>query len=98
MYGDPFILRKLLCTIDMLAVSVFRSALCQLSECELQWFEPGFSLTGGVCCGICCVQRGSASNPSCTVTHNLLESQRCPELRQHLLCFSRGKGCQRVCG
>lgn len=40
MYAGPFLLRKLLCTIDMLAVSVFRSALCQLSECELQWFDP----------------------------------------------------------
>lgn len=36
-----------------LVVFVFRSALCHLSECELQWFDPGFSLKGGVCCGIC---------------------------------------------
>lgn len=84
-----------------LVVSVFRSILGQLSECGLQWFDPGFSLTGGVCCGICCVQRGLASNPSCTATHNLLwacGSQRCPGVRQFLLCFSRGKGCQRVHG
>lgn len=36
-----------------LVVFLFRSALCHLSECELQWFDPGFSLKGGVCCGIC---------------------------------------------
>lgn len=84
-----------------IVVSVFRGALCQFSECGLQWFDPEFSLTGGVCCGICCVQRGSASKPSCTATHNLLwacGSQKCLGVRQHLLCFSRDKGCWRVCG
>lgn len=47
------------------------------------------------------VFRGSASNPSCTATHNLLGacgSQRCSGVRQHLLCFSKGKRCWRVHG
>lgn len=45
-----------------LGVSTFRCALCHLGESELQWFNPGSPLTGGVCCGICCLQRGWVSN------------------------------------
>lgn len=83
-----------------LVLSVFRSVLCQFSECELQWFDPGFSLTGGIGCVICCVQRGSASNPSCTATHNLLwacGSQRCPGVRHSSCCVFLGAKDARDC-
>lgn len=40
---------------------MFRCALCHLGERELRWLDPGSPLTGGVCCRICCVQRGSES-------------------------------------
>lgn len=83
-----------------LVVSVFRSALCQFSECELQWLTLGFPW--GVEFAVrSAVFRGSASNPSCTAIHSLLwacGSQRCSGVRQNLPCFSGGKGCWRVHG
>lgn len=64
-----------------LSVSMFRCALCHLGEHELQWFNPGSPLTGGVCCGICCVQRALVSNPAWTAPHSLPWA-----------CRSRGRG------
>lgn len=55
---------------------MFRCALCHLGELERRWFNPGSALLGGVCRGICCVQRGSVANTAWTAPRDLLRASR----------------------